>query len=985
MAEISEPPSTLPQNLESSFLQAAQTWKKLLPFLLILPGIAALGFSFLADFLGFGGLPGFGARQMSMAISGLAILLAGIILLLPANRRWPLEWMLIGTATLAVALAADLVVLNTGPSQTIHKIVVMTAVAFSVIVGMFGTGILAPSAFHDRWRAALAAEWVQAARILGIIVQLVLLVLVIKEFSLETEVFSHNIMLLTFNGFLIHLLLPSRYRLFFFLLISGAGILGVFGLVNGTWLIGIGLALIGIAHLPVRFSYRIVLILVAALTLVAFRLAWFESPWSSAIWPILGSMFMFRLIVFLYDLKHQKEPFNFTQTLAYFFLLPNVVFPLFPVIDYSNFKRTYFKGETSQIYQTGVSWIFRGAYQLILYRFVSYYLLIAPEDVTNQVDLVRYLVSNVLLYLRVSGQFHIVIGMLHLFGFNLPETNNNYFLASSFTDYWRRINIYWKDFMLKVFYYPIYFQLSSLGSTARLALATLLVFIMTWLLHAYQWFWLRGTFLLTPQDMLYWAILALLVVANSLYEVRAGRKRTLGKKALSWRELGSRSLRTLGTFAMVCVIWSLWTSVSLKEWLALWSIPWFKVGDVTTLLPLVLVFGIVRGTLWKRGGDGSPDRAIWQIPAFLKTSLITGLSIAFVFLAGNPSIYTHLDERIQSVIQDLRTTRLNAQDADLLERGYYEDLIGVDRFNSQLWEIYMKRPQNRPDIFKTEAGRFTNDFLSGELVPNSSTVFFEKTFSINQWGMRDRDYDLAKPAGTYRVALIGASIPMGWGVGDGETFEAFLEDRLNLENDQSTYESYEILNFSVEGYNVLQNLYTLENKAFTFEPDAVFFIAHPKDGERVMVDLLRQIKNETYIPFEFIRGIIEEEAISPQSAEITAKRSLRQHDEEMVLWAYRQMVEQSRERNALPVFILLPRIVGIDEPREAARQIELAEQAGFVVLDLTDVYEGQDVDDLLLASWDWHPNVDGHNLIAKYLHTALKAHGTEIPLELPAP
>ena len=38
-------------------------------------------------------------------------------------------------------------------------------------------------------------------------------------------------------------------------------------------------------------------------------------------------------------------------------------------------------------------------------------------------------------------------------------------LASSFTDFWRRINIYWKDFMLKVFYYPAVFRLKKLGAT----------------------------------------------------------------------------------------------------------------------------------------------------------------------------------------------------------------------------------------------------------------------------------------------------------------------------------------------------------------------------------------------------------------------------------------------------------------------------------------------------------------------------------------
>jgi len=37
-----------------------------------------------------------------------------------------------------------------------------------------------------------------------------------------------------------------------------------------------------------------------------------------AIWPILGSMFMFRLILYFYELRHDKTPASVTQTLSYF-------------------------------------------------------------------------------------------------------------------------------------------------------------------------------------------------------------------------------------------------------------------------------------------------------------------------------------------------------------------------------------------------------------------------------------------------------------------------------------------------------------------------------------------------------------------------------------------------------------------------------------------------------------------------------------------
>src|SRR5574339_336198 len=46
--------------------------------------------------------------------------------------------------------------------------------------------------------------------------------------------------------------------------------------------------------------------------------------------------------------------------------------------------------------------------------------------------------------------------------------------------------------------------------------------------------------------------------------------------------------------------------------------------------------------------------------------------------------------------------------------------------------------------------------------------------STNRWGMRDRDYERLPAPGVFRMALLGPSNVMGWGVADGETFEAVL-------------------------------------------------------------------------------------------------------------------------------------------------------------------------------------------------------------------
>src|SRR5690606_32238195 len=142
---------------------------------------------------------------------------------------------------------------------------------------------------------------------------------------------------LIFYGFLFHYILPDHYRLPFFLLLSLAAIFGILGPVPATCVLAIGLGLIGICHLPIAYPVRLALLIAAALVLLALRVNCIPFSALEVVWPVLASMFMFRLIIYVYDLKHGKTAPTFTSTLSYFFLLPSVVFPFFPVVEYSTF------------------------------------------------------------------------------------------------------------------------------------------------------------------------------------------------------------------------------------------------------------------------------------------------------------------------------------------------------------------------------------------------------------------------------------------------------------------------------------------------------------------------------------------------------------------------------------------------------------------------------------------------------------------------
>ncbi|MEO8410998.1 MAG: hypothetical protein ABI478_10540, partial [Propionivibrio sp.] len=163
--------------------------------------------------------------------------------------------------------------------------------------------------------------------------QLVLVLLLLRQFQVESPAFR-LLAMVAVAGFAVHAFLPLPARLPFFTCLSLLSIPLTLGLVNGAWLIGIGFVLIAACHLPLSFRQRGFILLGLAALLIAQRATLLPTLWSEAIWPILGSMFMFRLIVYFYDLRHDKTPVTAAQSLSYFFMLPNACFPLFPVIDF---------------------------------------------------------------------------------------------------------------------------------------------------------------------------------------------------------------------------------------------------------------------------------------------------------------------------------------------------------------------------------------------------------------------------------------------------------------------------------------------------------------------------------------------------------------------------------------------------------------------------------------------------------------------------
>ncbi|HVN82972.1 MAG TPA: hypothetical protein VMW38_28570 [Terriglobia bacterium] len=392
-------------------------------------------------------------------------------------------------------------------------------------------------------------------------IPLALLLLSFKIYNIEQPAFF-TLACLAFGGFAISYWLPFRHKEWFLILLSLGGAYALLSPITASLLIAAGLLLFGIVRIGLEFRWRVLALLIVLCGFTYYR-ATVRSSRLGDFWPVLGAMFMFRMIIYLYDLKHQEGRPSLKEFLSYFFLLPNYYFLLFPVVDFQTFRRGYFQRDIHSIAQQGVWWIFRGTTHLLLYRLI-YQMQgrFTPPSVSVTAAIVVKIVACYLLYLRVSGQFHIIAGMLCLFGYDMPETNHRYFLAHSINDLWRRMNIYWKDFMVKIVYLPAYFKLRRRGALRAELISTMLVVAATYFLHAYQFFWLKGKLRLTVNDALFWLILGSLMMVNVWIEFR-NRNRPIRP---GWGLRFRTALQIAATFAFVALLWSMWSADSLTEW-----------------------------------------------------------------------------------------------------------------------------------------------------------------------------------------------------------------------------------------------------------------------------------------------------------------------------------------------------------------------------------------------------------------------------------
>jgi lysophospholipase L1-like esterase len=139
-------------------------------------------------------------------------------------------------------------------------------------------------------------------------------------------------------------------------------------------------------------------------------------------------------------------------------------------------------------------------------------------------------------------------------------------------------------------------------------------------------------------------------------------------------------------------------------------------------------------------------------------------------------------------------------------------------------ELAVRLIGSAPEVFHVQEGRFRlshNPLIGYELVPNYQSdhdgLMVDFAEKANSLGFRDREHEVKKPNGTYRILILGDSITQGWMIASrDDIFSSVLENRLIAAGRQ-----VEVLNFGVNGYHTRQEVETLREKGLQFEPALV--------------------------------------------------------------------------------------------------------------------------------------------------------------------
>lgn len=276
---------------------------------------------------------------------------------------------------------------------------------------------------------------------------------------------------------------------------------------------------------------------------------------------------------------------------------------------------------------------------------------------------------------------------------------------------------------------------------------------------------------------------------------------------------------------------------------------------------------------------------------------------------------------------------------------------------------YSKMTSNNSKRWSESIQLSKDSTIRYELRPDMNKEYKFKSFQTNSEGQNDKDYSFEKPARTIRVAVIGDSFTMGWGVERKEIYHEIMEEKLN---DQADSLKYEFINFGVGGYNFQNYIGVLETKALKYSPDFILIgfcafndFRSPKEARRTVSKMMNKNRNGFYSSFLFKLARAQYRLLRKNEPKPKAEK----RNDDYVQFAFSHINGFSEKHN-IPVALAYLSTIHLKGDTTRLRVKQLADINNLKFIDASALFENTNVRDYTLNFLDPHPTKEAHQLFA---------------------
>jgi lysophospholipase L1-like esterase len=246
----------------------------------------------------------------------------------------------------------------------------------------------------------------------------------------------------------------------------------------------------------------------------------------------------------------------------------------------------------------------------------------------------------------------------------------------------------------------------------------------------------------------------------------------------------------------------------------------------------------------------------------------------------------------------------------------------------------------------------------------------------NSAGLGDKEYPLAKPEHTRRIALLGDSISRGLGAPFDGNYESLLENKLNEAHTTADVAHYEILNFAVSGYHITQLLEVAKTKVTPYQPDVyVLALSDLAVYRRWHGHISSLMYAGIDLKYDYLRDLVRETRLTPDDPIGVFDTRLARYRIPTIRWVLGELRQHVAAQGASLMVLLVPSTEDPQGLQEAFLGVrELLADEDIPVIDLLDTFSAEEERVAArVGEGDRHPNEFGHRLLFRQLHAQLLA------------